>query len=98
MFYRRAKKQLRELCRKMRMAESGNHSISCGKHFKNGTVEACVYDTETAFKYIDTDGKNWIFHKGYMQPQEVVDFRYVLLFQIAKLLYNSEKENSTKES
>lgn len=78
--------------------ESGNHSISCGKHFKNGTVEACVYDTETAFKYIDTDGKNWIFYKGYMQPQEVVDFRYAILFQIAKLLYNSEKENSAIES
>lgn len=76
---------------------SGNHSISCGKHFKNGTIETCVYDTETAFKYIDTDGKNWIFDKGYMQPQEVEDSRYALLFKIAKLLYKSEKENSTKE-
>lgn len=77
---------------------NGKHSISCGKHFKNGTIKAAVYDTETAFKHIDTDGKKWFFKGGYLPSQKVEDFRYALLFQIAKLLYDTKEDDSTKES
>mgnify|MGYP001027940493 CR=1 FL=1 len=64
------------------------HSISCGKHFKKGIIYSAVYDTETAFKYIDTDGRRWIFKGGFESDYDVKDFRFAFLFKIAKLLFD----------
>ncbi len=75
---------------------NGHHSISCGKYFKKGVIQAAVYDSETAFKKIDTDGKKWFDIGGFKPPEyseeKVKDFRFALLFKIAKLLYENEKE------
>lgn len=74
---------------------NGHHSVSCGKHFKKGVIQAAVYDSETAFNKIDTDGKKWFDIGGFKPPesyeQRVKDFRYALLFKIAKILYKIER-------
>lgn len=74
------------------VVHNGYHSIACAKHFKKGIIQAAVYDVETAFKYIDTDGKKWIFKGGYKPPEDVKDFRFALLFKIASRLYKIENE------
>ena len=75
---------------------NGHHSISSGKYFKKGVIRAAVYDSKTAFKKIDTDGKKWFDIGGFKPPEyseeKVKDFRYALLFKIAKLLFESENE------
>lgn len=78
------------------VVRNGCHSITCGKHFKKGTIQADVYDTETAFKYIDTDGKHWIFKGGYKNSENVKDFRFALLFKIAKLLYDITNDENNR--
>lgn len=70
--------------------------IPLWKALKKGVIQAAVYDSETAFKKIDTDGKKWFDIGGFKPPEyseeKVKDFRYALLFKIAKLLYENEKE------
>lgn len=65
----------------------GNHSIACGKFMKTGIIEAYAYDVETAFKHIDTDGEKWIFINCNNEPKPVCNFRYALLYKLAKIYY-----------
>ena len=59
---------------------------------KSGSISAAVYDIETAFRYVDTDGKHWIFESCANRPTEITDYRYTLIYKIAKIYYQLQQK------
>lgn len=89
----------------MCVAYGGNHSIAMGVKNNQGKIMSDVIDIEPLFGNIDTDGiywysvhdKNWqTARKEYKERNKLgrlSDFRFGLLFKLAEVKYNIEKEN-----
>lgn len=70
------------------VVESGNHSITVGKHFGDGFIQATPYHTELALPLVKCDGERWIYTNGLKKPDELCDFRLGILFEISRRIFN----------
>ena len=79
---------------------NGNHSIAAGVYHRKGTIEAEYCDISPLFTHVDTDGSAWYNKHTREKISELFDFRYGLLFEIARikdeLLNNLDKTTETK--
>lgn len=69
------------------IVSQGHHSVSCSHFLKKGAINANVYDIESAYKYVDTDGCYWLFNDCKNEKREISDFRYALLFKLSKMYF-----------
>lgn len=70
----------------------GLHSIGMGVYRKEGEIEAEVISLEKAFEHVNTDGTHWYnAHTGQVL-MKVHDFRFAILYELAKLKH--EMKNS----
>ena len=69
------------------IVSQGHHSISCSHYLKKGTINVNVYDIESAYKYVDTDGCYWLFNNCKNKKVEINNFRYALLFKLSKMYF-----------
>lgn len=66
----------------------GNHSIMTGISFKKGNVVAReVYDITELFQHVDTNGVKWINRHNREIIQRVSDFRFAILYELARMKY-----------
>lgn len=70
---------------------NGNHSIATGIIKKTGQIEVKEYDIKNLFKDLTTDGSYWYIN-GERQLREVFDFRIAILYELAKIKYNLQKQ------
>lgn len=70
---------------------SGNHSITTGIIKKEGIIKAEEYDIKRLFNVLTTDGLNW-YIDGEKPIKEVFDFRIAILYDLAKIKYNLQKQ------
>lgn len=66
-------------------ATGGNHSIAAGVVHKKGKIISIIVTIEPYFKYMETDGANWIDIKTKKVIEEVHDFRIAILYEIARI-------------
>lgn len=70
----------------------GVHSLSIAHYLKKGTIKAKLVDLSVIFPYVSTDGLNWYIKDDYCSVTSADDFRLCLIYEIAKLKYNIEKD------
>ncbi len=67
---------------------NGNHSINAGRYFKKGEILSNKYDMKTLFYNCTTDGIEWYNAHTNQRIQRVDDFRFAVVFTLAKIRYN----------
>lgn len=69
----------------------GFHSVLTGMGLKKGNIIAReVYDICELFPHVDTDGVKWINHHTKEIIQRVPDFRFAILYQLARMKFELE--------
>lgn len=69
----------------------GNHSTLVGMGLKKGIIIAReVYNICELFPHVDTDGVKWINHYTKEIIQGVPDFRFAILYQLARMKFEIE--------
>lgn len=66
----------------------GNHSAAAAIIKRQGKLRVPVISVEPMFKTIYTDGEFWISYRSNKQLYEVLDFRFCLLYELAKMKYS----------
>lgn len=69
----------------------GNHSTLVGMGLKKGSILAReIYDIRKLFPHVDTDGVKWINHHTQEIIRSVPDFRFAILYQLARMKFELE--------
>lgn len=69
----------------------GFHSVLAGMGLKKGHIVAReVYDICELFPHVDTDGVKWINHHTKEMIQRVPDFRFAILYELARMKFEIE--------
>lgn len=64
---------------------NGNHSVSAGQFFKQGSVETKIFDVSLLFDVVDTDGVFWFDASTGKKLCRVADYRIAILYECAKM-------------
>lgn len=75
---------------------NGHHSIATGCGYKKGWIVAKEIDVTPLFEKIYTDGQNWYESATGKLIFDVPDFRIAILFEIARLKYELQKNFSSQ--
>lgn len=70
----------------------GVHSLSIAHHLKQGKITAKLVDITTIFPYADTDGDYWYVNGDTYNEYLAEDYRFCLIYEIAKFKYGLEHE------
>lgn len=72
---------------------NGRHSIAAGAIYEKGEIEAEVIDISPLFKYMHTDGENWINTETDIVFKEVMDFRVAVIYELIRMKRKLLKNN-----
>lgn len=67
---------------------NGLHSITAGIVHRKGEILAQPIEVEAVFRHLDTDGEAWINTHTKEKYDEVFDFRFAILYELARIKYN----------
>lgn len=70
----------------------GVHSLSIAHHLKQGKITARLVDITVIFPYISTDGAYWYVNGDRYNEYLAEDYRFCLIYEIAKFKYGLEHE------
>lgn len=71
---------------------NGNHSIASGIVYKKGYIQAKECDLSKLFDHVHTDGLYWYNSHNNQRLDDLFDFRIGIIYEIAKLKYQIEKD------
>lgn len=67
---------------------NGNHSVAAGLKKRKGTIQVPVYDMQPLFEHVTTDGAAWYCIHTNEKLENVVDFRFAILFELVRKIDN----------
>lgn len=71
--------------------ENGQHHVAVASLERGGTVTVSqICHLTSMFNVLETDGAHWIDHLSQQPPLEVEDFRFALLYTLAKMRHGLE--------
>lgn len=76
------------------LTSNDSHKTAAAKYAgKDVEIDVQIYDLTSLFEYIETDGADWIYKERQSERDIVFDFRFAVIYSLAKRKYIIEHTN-----